>query len=349
MEPRQPPPAIAIATRRFYPLVGGSETVTWLISRELARLGCQVKVVAHNRHKGPEPEHCQVVRHPGIIGWYRQLAGVDGVIFICPALIFLWPLLFRRIPALITHHAVYSRSAAGDVLKNLCRRPLYKMARHAVPSQAVAETVAAESVIAGNPYDDELFRELPGMERSIELVFLGRLIPEKGAMLLLEALALLRQRGLRPRSTVAGEGPDRRQLERRASELGVADQVHFAGRVTGPSLAQLLNRHRLLVVPSLCREAFGIVVLEAMACGCVPLVANHGGLPEAAGPAGEVFRPGDTVELADKIAKLLTAPEEGDRYRALARAHLRNYEARSIAVKYLSLLGLDQRARSRCS
>jgi len=98
-------------------------------------------------------------------------------------------------------------------------------------------------------------------------------------------------------ATLVGDGPERRALEEQARGLDVA----FVGVKRGRDLAEILNAHRVLVVPSRWEEPFGVVALEAMACGCVPIVVKAGGLPEAVGEVGAVFEKEDAHALADLL------------------------------------------------
>jgi glycosyltransferase involved in cell wall biosynthesis len=104
-----------------------------------------------------------------------------------------------------------------------------------------------------------------------DIVFLGRLEQEqKGLDLLLDAYA---QAGgqVGGQLLIAGDGPDRRKLERRAARLGITDRVRFLGRVGGAAKYELLAGARLVVMPSRF-ETFGIVAIEALACG-TPVLA----------------------------------------------------------------------------
>jgi glycosyltransferase involved in cell wall biosynthesis len=104
-----------------------------------------------------------------------------------------------------------------------------------------------------------------------DVVFLGRLEQQqKGLDLLLDAYARAAGR-IDGRLLIAGDGPDRTKLERRAARLGIADRVQFLGRITGAPKYELLAGARLVVMPSRF-ETFGIVAIEALACG-TPVLA----------------------------------------------------------------------------
>jgi glycosyltransferase involved in cell wall biosynthesis len=132
-----------------------------------------------------------------------------------------------------------------------------------------------------------------GERSGFSLVSVGRLVGWKGHRVVIEAL-----QGL-PDSIcyrLVGDGPERAALEARARELGVSARVRFEGRVGHGALPALLGECDAFAQPSIGEEAFGISVVEAMACGLPALVSDQGGLREIVEaddcgvrlPAGEV-------------------------------------------------------------
>ena len=101
---------------------------------------------------------------------------------------------------------------------------------------------------------------------------------------------------------------------------------------------KILTEHQVLVVPSVWQEPFGVVALEAMACGCVPLVSRSGGLPDAAGAAGVVFELGDSRALAQAIEELLDDTALLNRLRAASAIHLQRHTRDRVARDYLQVL-----------
>ena len=97
-----------------------------------------------------------------------------------------------------------------------------------------------------------------------------------------------------------------------------------------------MNRHRVMVVPSIWEEPFGIVALEGLACGCEVVIARSGGLPEATGPFGVTFKRGDPVDLANVINFVLTHKIQADK--VAVRAHLRNFTVESTTTELLKVL-----------
>jgi 1,4-alpha-glucan branching enzyme len=164
-----------------------------------------------------------------------------------------------------------------------------------------------------------------GGEKSI--VFLGRLVPEKGVQVLIEALPLILQKAGSVRLFIAGKGPYQSELAKLARGLGVDDQVNFVGFVNDHDRNQLLARSDVAVFPSL-YEPFGIVALEAMAAGIPVVVSDTGGLQDIIehGVDGYCAPPGDATMLANYIAELLNNPELACHFARRAR--------RNVAVKF---------------
>ncbi len=161
--------------------------------------------------------------------------------------------------------------------------------------------------------------------------------------MLLEALGLLRAQGLTPRLTVIGDGPERASLQQLARDLQVEDTVTLVGAKNGDELVRLLNRHQILVVPSRWAEPFGIVALEGLACGCVVVGSEGGGLPDAIGPGGPTFPNGDAPALAQALAGLLTDPARQAAYREQAADHLARHTPAAVANAYLEVFEAARR------
>jgi len=331
---------ILISSHAFAPSVGGIETVSGLLAREFLALDQEVKVVTQTELNQGEPDDTrfEVLRRPSLKTLTEAIAWCDVYWQSNLSLRTLWPTIWVRKPVVITHHGSYCRRPRGLDLTQRIKHAVVERTTSVAISQAVAACFRTESTIVPNPYDPEIF-QLPSREgkRERELVFLGRLVSEKGVDILLEALAHLRQAGLKPSLTIIGEGPERAALERQSAQLGLGAQVVFVGKKRDRELAVLLQEHQVLVVPSRYDEPFGVVALEGIACGCIVIGSKGGGLPEAIGPCGVTFPNGDVELLAAALAKLLRNPAERSGLEAAAARHLARFQPRTVAQQYLSL------------
>jgi glycosyltransferase involved in cell wall biosynthesis len=110
------------------------------------------------------------------------------------------------------------------------------------------------------------------------IAFVGKLIAAKGVDLLLKAWPLVLRSRPRARLLVIGFGGERERFEEAAAQFG--ERVIFTGRLDHEELAEVLPLCEALVVPSTFPEAFGMVAIEAAACGVLPISAEHSGLAE---------------------------------------------------------------------
>ena len=141
------------------------------------------------------------------------------------------------------------------------------------------------------------------------VLFVGRLVPYKGADVLLEAM-----REVAAVALLVGEGGERASLTRAARTLGVSDRVRFLGEVSETELAALYLACDVFVLPSVTRqEAFGVVQIEAMARGKPVISTDPGtgvGWVNQHGETGLVVPPGDSLALHDAIQRLLADDSE---------------------------------------
>jgi glycogen synthase len=170
----------------------------------------------------------------------------------------------------------------------------------------------------------------PG-ERLVLLV--GRLVYEKGFHLALDALAPVIKRRGDVRFVVAGTGTAEAELRRQAFRLGLTRAGRFLGWVGDDMLHSLYRVADLCIVPSI-YEPFGIVALEAMASGCLCVVADTGGLREVVpgdGTVGLRFPSRDSAALRDILETVLADDALRERLTAEAREHVLGYDWSEVA------------------
>lgn len=342
---------ILMISHAYRPSVGGIETVSALLAREFLRAGHQLTLVTQtlapitgsgvDSNKDPI-EPC---RRPSPIQLWRLVHDADLVFHNNISLRAAWPLLLIHKPWWVTQQVWLPRGWARLGLLGRLKRGWLRRAGRIAISQAIATDLKLPAHVIPNPYDADTFRLHPDQLRDRELAFVGRMIHDKGADLLLEALSILGERGLRPGLTLIGDGPQRVTLEQQAVQRGLKGQVHFTGVLQNQALASELNRHRLLVVPSRWAEPFGVVALEGLACGCAVIGSRDGGLGEAIGTAGATFANGDVLGLADLMQRALNDPTLLPRLPQLpVSEHLARHRADRVAAEYLALFQATLRA-----
>lgn len=187
-------------------------------------------------------------------------------------------------------------------------------------------SVAGEMVVVPNGVDIAFFTPGASGSRGRYLLFVGRLVGQKGLDTLLQAFRVVVERFPDLRLVIAGAGDLELLVRRLARHLGVPDRVELVGWQGREELVPLYRAAAALVMPSH-YEPFGMVALEAMACGC-PLVASRtGGLAEFVedGVDGFLCSAGDHLAFARRLADLLGDP---------ARARAMGEAARRRAVRY---------------
>lgn len=154
---------------------------------------------------------------------------------------------------------------------------------------------------------------LPKITGKSELYFIqaGSLQEQKRPHITLRAFAMLRQ--THPNATLCfiGQGPERGRLESMSRELGFSSGVCFTGQLPNPDLLEELSKAQFFILPSV-REGFGIVYLEAMACGCVTIGTEGEGIADfiVSGRNGFLIPPDDPEAIVQTVEWCLNHPEE---------------------------------------
>ncbi|HYR64354.1 MAG TPA: glycosyltransferase family 4 protein [Actinomycetota bacterium] len=331
-----------LVTNDFPPKVGGIQTYLWELWRRLPPDSFAVLTTAHPQDAGFDAaQPFRVERLRARVLWPTPALGrrIDamaaelgaGLVVLDPAL----PLGAIG-PSLSRPYVLMAHGAEITVPGRIpgARPVLARVLRGSAGAVAGGCYVAGElRRAAGRPLDVVLvppgvdtdrFLPLGGPERrnarhgfGIPLdgplvVHVGRLVPRKGADVLIEAVALLRSDHPDLTLAVAGGGRDRARLERLA--LRCRAPVRFLGRVPDDRLPALYGCADVFAAPNRTRwagleqEGFGIVFIEAAACGVPQVAGNSGGAPEAVahGDTGLlVDRPEDPAAVAGALAALL--------------------------------------------
>jgi glycosyltransferase involved in cell wall biosynthesis len=135
---------------------------------------------------------------------------------------------------------------------------------------------------------------------------------------------------------IVGEGPLRTDLAERVAQLGLSTGVRMLGRVSDEELLDVYRAADVAAVPTVAFEGYGLVVLEAAACGTPSIVSNVGGLPEATTPLDRslVVAPGDTEALGERIK---AASRGALPSRAATRAYAERFAWPAVAERHRDL------------
>jgi glycosyltransferase involved in cell wall biosynthesis len=329
---------ILIYSPAFHPNVGGLEMVMLILAHEFVCAGHSVKVVSTALDPDESSFTFEVIRSPASREFLALMRWCEVFFMGNISLKGMWPLLLTPRTVVATHQGWYCRSndetGWQDKLKFLVSRFITNISS----SQAVADHLPSKSVVIHNPYRDDLFHEITDSVRDRDIAFLGRLVSQKGGDILINALLHLRNEGLTPSVTIIGDGPEKEKLCNLCLSEGMEEQITFVGKRRDMELVELLNRHKIMIVPSRVREGLPLVVLEGIACGCYVLGSDLGGVPEAIGPCGETYHGDSYIDLAAKLKDILLS----ERWKTVANEtrsrHLQVHEMQATAYRYLDVI-----------
>ncbi len=164
----------------------------------------------------------------------------------------------------------------------------------------------------------------------------ARLTKQKSIETLIDALAILRERGREARLVIIGDGPERPALEERARHLDLQDRIEFLGTLPQSALPHYYTDCAVFVLPSV-REGMGLVLAEALLCGAPVIAARSGGVSDIVkdGETGLLIPEREPAALADAIDKLLDDRELAARLAANGRAWVRErYTPAGVAARF---------------
>ncbi len=241
-------------------------------------------------------------------------------------------------------HSAYWRRPANHSLTELVKRGLRSLALSRLKNEGYPPPLKFEHAVCCSQYvRDRLVGvgKLPaavgviyaGMDQTpflplrsdanvldkpvLGLIYFGRLIHDKGVHTAIEAISVLKQRGLanRVQLTIVGDGhPDyKAYLHECVEKGGIAEYVHFAGRVSRVEIPRLLRGFDVFLFTSIWPEPFGRTIIEAMLAGLVVIGSDVGGSREIFADYDQelLFPAGDAMALADRISRLIQQPEIG--------------------------------------
>ncbi len=343
---------ILFLSHNFFPYIGGIEANSDILSRAFFKAGHEVRVLTWTKDSDKNIFPFPIIRNPSLLQLLREHQWANMVFENNPCLRLSWPNLFFKHLSIIALNTwvsridgeigVHGKIGVQDRLKHIW----FKRANKVIAvSDAVRRHSFPPAIVIGNPYQADIFKVNLQIAKTCAFVFLGRLVPNKGADQAIKAIQQLilmdkKEKFLpfEPHLTIIGDGPEKSKLEQLAVDLEIQDYIHFTGPLREENLALNLNKHRYILVPSLWEEPFGNVVLEGMACGCLPIVSNGGGLPDAIGNAGISFSRGDVKALVSCICNLLANPKLEQQLRNAAADHLAKHHPDVVSQSYLDIV-----------
>lgn len=369
---------ILMLNYEFPPLGGGAGRATLNISRELVKLGHEVDIITSGYKKFKKFEkinganvykvktHRKSIHEVGYLamleyvikGWflYRKLIkqnkyDVIHSFFSIPSGIipYLGKILYKKdyiVSLRGTDVPGYDKTQFQLVQRLLepLNIKIWKNAKSVVTLSSGLTALAKKSLEINyktvyNGIDTQVFKfmNLPKKHKKFGLVTVSRLLKRKGIHHVLEALKELNDDQIT--LDIYGMGNYESELKTQVINLNLGKQVFFREYVENQKLYKTLNKHDAFILPSL-TESFGLVLLEAMACGLPVIASSVGGIPEIVedGINGVLVEPGNVSQIKEAIMKLKENPKLREK---MQKANLKRVKTHftweSVAKKYLKI------------
>lgn len=325
---------ILMTSEFFYPHIGGIETVTEYLADEFVRMGHEVKIITTTVECGDKNFSFEVLRKPTKKAFWKAYSWCDVYVHQGVSLKRTWPLLLKHKPWFVVYHQVFYQSGLLGKMKKIC-----SYFSHAI---AVSETTRQgyglkKADVILNSYDSERFRLLNESMRK-DFVFVGKLTRTKGVHLLIQAFDKFKaSTGSDWKLTLIGGGEEDIMNGYINASFYKSD-IKMLGFKYPKEIVDILNQHQVQIVPSLAPEAFGVVVLEGMACGCLVIGSDGDGIKEAMGEAGFSFEKGNIESLAKAMEKAYKMNYvDYQNQKDLMHKRLEELSLRNVAERYIQL------------
>jgi glycosyltransferase involved in cell wall biosynthesis len=330
----QQPLKILICSSVFYPAIGGIENLSLFLVKEFVKKGHQVKVITEQVQDPAKPlEGVEIIHNSNRLAQIKLFFWSDLVFMPNITLKTVWLFLFNPIKKWVISHNDFSLMHTQKLKAKLKRFFISRADTNIAVSQALANYLHVHCEVVYNCYNSDVFKLYPEEPRDKDFLFVGRLVSQKGCELLIDACSKLNKEFT---LSIVGDGFEYETLNQKVKDLKLEDKIKFHGFKQNEELARFINQHKVMVVPSLDVEGFGIVALEGLACGCTMVVSNAGGLAEAVQGQGYTFEMGNEIELKEILDKCLINSNLR-KYDASTHNYLENHSKSSVADNYIKL------------
>ncbi|MFA5203895.1 MAG: glycosyltransferase family 4 protein [Lentisphaeria bacterium] len=322
-------PHVVLLTGKYS--VGGIRRYCDDLSETLAGLGHQVSIISVGNEASIEPAARTArvrilplriktpqgtLRH--LLGMARFLAKMKPDVILLnhcfclsPGLALL-PRKTRIVPVLHTDYEVaYRKTLANPLNWNVAIAPSPGIQRAAQAYCQKRPVICIPHGVHTCALETLTSLRAPHRQDPFRLCYVGRIEQQKGVLLIPEILAATRQQSLHIHCTFIGDGDARPAVEKRVAELDLQKHVTFLGMVQPDKIADYLFDQHVLLAPSNF-EGFGLTIVEAQSCGCVPVASHLPGVTDFtvnAGDSGFLVSPRTPPRFAEAIAKLYHDPD----------------------------------------
>lgn len=337
---------IVICTPYFYPKIGGTEQYVLTVASGLVERGCEVVVVTSSSDRSEiEPKYLKGIKiyylpyqftisnTPISFHWPKQIKAIlaeekPNVVNVHSPVPFMADVALRvtgQIPTLFTYHAgsMHKNKLLPDLIIDTYEKFILPKSLARATEVATSYPTFMENIIKGTKtinvvtpgIDTSLFKPKESAHKQYDVLYVGRIERSsawKGIGTLLKALAMLADEMPSIKACFVGNGDAVDDFKELASALKISKNVSFVGRKDSDELPDIYNSSKVLVLPSESEsESFGIVLIEAMACGIPVIGSRIGGIPNVISDRknGFLVNPKDSNNLALAIKQLVSDPQ----------------------------------------
>jgi glycogen(starch) synthase len=245
---------------------------------------CPNGILIHQPERSLCPGHCQAKRYATCFQCLRSETSVANSL---KRLLLMFPRYF------LSKYATANIAITQHVLN-----------RHKLPRSLLIHYGIANKQSHVMPADSST-----GGRHKFRFAFVGRFVPEKGILVLLEAARILKSQGFAFEVRLIGDGPQRKEVDAFIEKYQLPEYIYVTGYVApGEAMTSALMDVDAVIVPSVWEEAAGFSAIEQMVDGRLVIASAIGGLAEVVGDDGMLFPPGDSDALASLMRTVLLEP-----------------------------------------
>lgn len=305
---------IVFTSNLYLPVMGGSVMVLDRWAHALVDLGHQVTILTKTHGDGihslaewqsADANVLRVCRFHGLRESISILRHADRVVMIEMSLNWLLAIALAGKRPLVTHHTHFVPYESSMRPYRLLQWAACQLIPAVACSRMIANQWGRHTGVVPNPYDQHTFFSKQAY-RDVDFLFAGRFGREKGISILIEALQslapdFLDAHGRLPRVAFAGKGPQENEIRTALNSSNPFCEIAYLGEASPTVLAHWYQRSKVVVIPSIWQEPFGLIGIEALACGCHIVCSDQPGLREATAGFARYCPTGDAPAFANAM------------------------------------------------
>jgi glycogen(starch) synthase len=336
--------SICIFVNSYPPAIGGIETFTKMLAQGMVNLNFAVTVIVKSSIDSLQSGRIQTIeKEPEILyqttflNKLRAAKKSDLVIFSHFSLKALPFVFLTRKKFVIIHHTSPCAQLSRIDMRERLKRFIYSRSVNIFVSENLKQLTKLDGFVIHNGTDFPVHKDIQSEGRHKDFIYIGRLVHDKGIGTAIRAFSRLLIE--RPELTfhIAGSGEIEDELIHLVDYLGIVDNVRFLGNLSKVEVIESLLEHKFLILPSEWQEPFGLVSIEALTQGCIPVVARIGGIVEACGKHCMTFESGDVEDL-HKVLEQCISNYPSYHAQIFEKINMQNFSSDRMLEDYVNLL-----------